>query len=104
MPTNISCKACHLSPGKCTDDDANNIDIDADCSSVFGKLTLCLSDMVHVTDARNRMMKMIKDMMDAKLLDKCHPAILRAKLIWSLLSQFQTMETEPCGCLPLLES
>jgi len=69
------------SPGKCTGDYANNIDVDADCSVVDGKLTVYLSDMVHATDVRNRIMTMIKDIMDAKLLDECHQAVLRVMYI-----------------------
>jgi len=62
---------------KCPSEYLNNTDVDADCSAVDGKLTLYLSDMVNATDVRNRMIKMINDIMDAKLLDECHQAILR---------------------------
>ena len=64
-------------------DFANNIDYDADCNVMEGRMTVYLSDMVHAKDVTSEMLSKIKLIMDAKLLDDCHLAVLRVMFIES---------------------
>lgn len=67
--------------GKCVGDFANNIDYDADCNVIDGKMTVYVSDMVHANNVTSNMISAIKAIMDDKLLDDCHLAVLRVMFI-----------------------
>jgi hypothetical protein len=68
-------------PEKCSGDFANSLDINADCSAIDGRLTVYLADMEDADNATNSILEKIKDIMEAKMLDECHQAILRVMLI-----------------------
>jgi hypothetical protein len=70
-----------VSTEKCIGDFANNIDYDADCNVIDGKMTVYLSDMVHASNVTSNLINAIKSIMDNKLLDDCHLAILRVMFI-----------------------
>lgn len=68
---------------KCVGDYANSLDINADCNAIDGKLTVYLSDMEDATNVTNSILEKINYIIDAKLLNECHQAILQVMSIIS---------------------